>query len=189
MRSIELIWRICLLAITAGCKVYSAPPSQHLNRYYDSEKAISRANASCVQMQEISALPLEQRISLCKDRYNQYGEHTNRCVSHYLNYRIPQLAAEKNSSGNLKYPGLQSALNAPNSSYFTKYSIHQDDPKTSVNLASELLIDVRPACVLRERPKQLPPEVKSFSQLSPMEKAQWQPFDHKTSYTNLDLTP
>jgi hypothetical protein len=140
-------------------------------------------------MKEISNLPMEQRISLCKERYNQYGEYSNRCVSQYLNYRIPQLAAEKNASGNLKYPGLQAALNAPANTYSTKYSLHQDDPKTGINLASELFIDVRPACVLRERPKLLLPEVKSFSELSPEERAQWQPFDHKSDFTNLDLTP
>mgnify|MGYP000016941499 CR=1 FL=1 len=189
MRLNKLTGLICLSAITAGCAVQSAPPSQHLNRYYASERAVSRANVFCIEMKEISTLPMEQRISLCKEKYNPNGEYTNRCVSHYLNYRIPLLSAEKNASGIFKYPGLQAALNAPANTYLTKYSLHQDDPKTGINLASEIFIDVRPACVLRERPKLLPPEVKSFSELSPEEREQWKPFDHKTTFTNLDLTP
>ena len=189
MHIINLLVSTLASALLAACTHTPMPPSQHLNRYYESESSIARANAVCEMLPELAGLPPDQRRALCKERYNPQGEYANRCVSHYLNYRVALLAAEKNSGGKVRYPGLSTALNSPANTYLPKYSIHHDDPKTGINLASELHIDVRPACVLRQRPKLLPTDTKAFSALTSVEKMRWKPFDHRTDYSNLDLTP
>lgn len=188
----QISTNLCLTVtflMIAGCSVTAAPPSQHLVRYESVEILIPRAISNCKQLKELSSLTDRERQELCAARYDRYGEYANRCVSHYLGHRLPVLMAEKDASGRFKYSGLSKALVAEPNSYYPKYSIYLDDPKTSINLASELHIDVRPACVLRERPKFLPVGVKSFSELSSDEKLQWKPFNHGAEYTNIDLTP